>query len=72
MNLKAILFVLAAAVLVATFFIDSRLTPVVGASMLLAAIIYSWAQNRNAGKASYRTAERATRRQRDQRAHEPR
>jgi Ca2+/Na+ antiporter len=63
MNTKAVLIVVGLAVLVATFFIDSRLTPVVGAALLLGAIVYGWAANRKASDANRRKAERATARQ---------
>ena len=61
MNTKILIGLGALAVLVATFFIDSRLTPIVGAAALLAAVGYSWASNRKAGEESFRKAERATR-----------
>ncbi|MEE4201733.1 hypothetical protein [Erythrobacter sp.] len=63
MNTKAVLIVLGLAVLVATFFIDSRLTPVVGAALLLGALVYGWAANRRAADANREKAERATARQ---------
>lgn len=65
MNIKIALVVGAIAVLIATFFIDSRLTPIVGAAVLLAAIVYAWVSNRAAGDAATRKAERATRYQKE-------
>ncbi|MEE4537868.1 MAG: hypothetical protein V2J51_05170 [Erythrobacter sp.] len=63
MNLKVILFVVGLALLIATFFIDARLAPVVGAALLLGAIVYGWVANKTASKANYDRAERATRQQ---------
>ena len=63
MNTRILIVLGALAVLVATFFIDSRLTPIVGAAALLAAIVYGWASNKRAGESSFRKAERATRTQ---------
>ena len=72
MSLKVILFAIGAIVLGATLFLDSRITPIIGASLLLAAIVYGWVQNKRAGEENYRKAERAAARQRDRRAQESR
>ncbi|MEE4154585.1 MAG: hypothetical protein V2I27_10540 [Erythrobacter sp.] len=65
MNLKIILIVLAIAVTIATFFIETRLAPFVGAALLFAGMIYGWLANRSAGEANRERAERATHRQRE-------
>ncbi len=64
MNLKIILIVLGVAVTIATFFIETRLAPVIGAALLFAGILYGWAANRSAGTANQRRADEATERQR--------
>ena len=63
MNTKVILIVGGLAVLIASLLIDTRLTPFVGAALLLGVLIYGWAANRAAGEESRRKADRATRRQ---------
>lgn len=63
MNLKIVLVVLGIAVTAATFFIETRLAPFVGAALLLAGMIYGWLANRSAGEANRRHADAATERQ---------
>ena len=70
MNMKLILIVVGIAVLVASLIIDARYAPIVGAALLLGAIIYGWAANRSAGRDNLRQAEEATHRQREERAHD--
>jgi len=72
MNLKAILIVVAIAVLVASLIVDARYAPIVGAALLLGAIIYGWAANKRAGEANRRKAERETRRQQKEHVHDRR
>ena len=64
MNAKTLIIVGAIVVLIATFFIDARLTPVVGAAALFVGLIYGWWSNRN-DRDSYRKAEEATHRQKE-------
>ena len=66
---KAVIIIAALLVLLGTYFTDSRLAPPIGAAMLFAAMFYAWRRNRAAGPASFRRAEEATHRQRDERAH---
>ena len=63
MTTRTLIIIGAIAVLIAIFFIDARLTPVVGAVALMGGLIYGWASNRNANDGSYRKAEEATREQ---------
>ncbi len=70
MTTKTILFFIGIAVLIGSLFVDTRLTPIIGAVLLLGAIVYGWAANRSASDANLRKAERATRRQRDKHYHD--
>ncbi len=70
--LKAAVVIAGFVILIATYLTDSRLAPPVGAGLLFLALMYGWLSNRHAGRANLRQAEEATRRQREERAHEPR
>lgn len=70
--LKAAIIIAGLAILVATYLTDARLAPPVGAALLFFALMYGWLANRSAGRSNLRKAEDATRRQREERAHDRR
>jgi len=70
MSTKIVVIVVAIAIFIASWFVESRLAPPIGALLLLGAIIYGMVANKRAGKENYRKAERATREQNEKSYHQ--
>lgn len=64
------LIALAAIAFGLSIFIETRLAPIIGATLLLATIGYSMWLNKTDSQSNYRRAERAARRQQAERARE--
>ncbi len=68
--LKAAIILIIGATLAGTFLTQSFLAPSIGAGVLFIVMLASWLYQRNASRANLRKAERATHRQREERARE--